>query len=95
MCGLAELGIADGVAMTLFDTRHLVIGNGMKLVICDRGRLGLEFVKVYRDIAVIKLLRVDGIGGVVDQHIRVNPHIHEVYDIVVDYRGLVRHPVEP
>ena len=95
MGGLGELRVVDGVAVALFYTRHLVVADGVQLVIGDRGHFRLELVKGDGDVLVLKRLHGYRVGRVVDKHVRVHAHLHQVDDVIVDDARLVGHAVQP
>ena len=95
VCRFCEFSIAEGVGMAFLDTGHLVIRNGIQLIVGDGSDLCLEFVERYGDVLIFECLKRNRIGRVIDEDIGVNTHFYKVDDIVVDDRGLVRNTVEP
>ena len=80
---LLELGVVDGIAMTFLNSCHLVVGDSIELIVCDRCHLCLELVKTDCDILIIKCLEWDWIGRIVDQYVWVNTHLHKMDYIVI------------
>ena len=95
VCRFCEFCIAQGIGMAFLDAGHLVIRNGIQLIVGDGSDLCLEFVERDGDILVLECLKRNRIGRVVDEDIGINTYFDEVDDIVVDDGRLVRNPVEP
>ena len=91
---LRELGHVDGSRMGILHTADLVVGDGVKLIVGDRGRLGLELVELDGDVAICQFLHRQWIGRVVDEHVRVASHIDQVDHVVVHDAGVVGDAIE-
>ena len=86
---LGKLRIIDTVGMSLFHTGGLVIADGIKLIVCNRRSLGLEFVQLDGNILVFQSLHINRIGFIVYQDIRIYTNFYQVYHIVIHDTALV------
>ena len=92
---LGELRIIDAVGMSLFHTGGLVIADCIKLIVCNRRGLGLEFVQLDGNILVLQCLHINRIGFVVNQDIRIYTNFYQMNHIVVHDTALVGDSRQP